>query len=62
MAREDRHAYQREVARLLEELDTQNSRRLLLETAGARYGALAGLERETDGTRQRLATLIATRS
>lgn len=62
MANDDRRGYQREVARLLDEIDAQTSRRALLEAAGARHGALAGLARESDGTRQRLAALIAQRS
>ena len=52
----DRTSHRRRVDELLQQIDAQRRRRLLLEAAGAQA---PGLEREAEQTRQQLAELVA---
>ena len=54
-------SYRTEVARLLERIDDQRRRLLVLEAYGLRGPALAELKRETKRTRQQLAALVGGR-
>lgn len=55
IGRDDRALRRRRVDELLEQLDAQRRRRLLLEAAGAQA---PGLEREAEHARQQLAELL----
>jgi hypothetical protein len=55
MSRDDRAVHRQRVDELLQQIDAQRRRRLLLEAAGA---FAPGLEREAELTRQQLADLV----